>query len=149
MNPELQKISSWFFDDFLGTTKRLDYKIIRLENQKLLIENRGELNAPLVISGMTGDSVRSEIWADGFEGKKWIDTESEKYSELKIDPLHKMTELYRLNNNIRTTGIFPRSDPFRLQFLYTVEDPDRRSLQYVPAFDWNSVDGFLVGVAIT
>jgi hypothetical protein len=139
---------AWFFDDFLGTTKRLDYKIIRLENKKLLIENRGELNAPFLISGMTGDSVRSVIWEDGFEGRKWIETEPEKYSEIKIDPLHKMTELYRLNNNIRTTGIFPRRDPFRLQFLYTVEDPDGRSLQYVPAFDWNSVDGFLVGVAL-
>ncbi len=43
---------SWFFDDFLGTTKRLDYKIVRYENQKLLIKNKGELKAPVVIAGM-------------------------------------------------------------------------------------------------
>ena len=30
-----EKDLSWFFDDFLGTTKRLDYKIVRLENQKV------------------------------------------------------------------------------------------------------------------
>ena len=69
-----EKDLSWFFDDFLGTTKRLDYKIVRLENQKLLIKNKGELKAPLLIAGMTGDSIFSEKWEDGFEGKKWINT---------------------------------------------------------------------------
>ncbi len=32
---------SWFFDDFLGTTKQLDYKIVRFENRKLLVKNKG------------------------------------------------------------------------------------------------------------
>jgi hypothetical protein len=139
---------SWFFDDFLGTTKRLDYKVLRYDNQRMLIKNRGELKAPLLIAYMKGDSISSEYWMEGFEGKKQIIAERDDFSEIKIDPGHKMTELYRLNNNSRTKGIFRRSDPFRLQFIYTIEDPDRRTLQYVPAFDWNSVDGFLVGLAL-
>jgi hypothetical protein len=139
---------SWFFDDFLGTTKRLDYKIIRLDSQKLLIKNRGELKSPLLIAGMKGDSVGTEHWEDGFEGEKWVNAPGSNYSEIKIDPDHRMTELYRLNNNIRTTGIFHRADPFQLQFLYTIEDPDKRYLEFFPAFDWNSVDGFMVGLAL-
>jgi Peptidase family M1 domain len=139
---------SWFFDDFLGTTKRLDYKIIRLDNQKLLIKNRGELKSPLLIAGMIEDSVGSEHWEDGFEGEKWVSTSTDNFSEIKIDPDHTMTELYRLNNNIRTSGIFRRSDPFQLQFLYTIEDPDKRYMEFFPAFDWNSVDGFMVGLAL-
>lgn len=143
-----EKDLSWFFDDFLGTTKRLDYKIVRLENQKLLIKNIGELNAPLLIAGMTGDSIISEKWEDGFEGKKWINSEWKNYSEIMIDPGHKMTELFRLNNNIRTSGLCPRADPVQFQLLYTVEDPDKRSLIFLPAFDWNSADGFMAGVAV-
>ncbi len=139
---------SWFFDDFLGTVKRLDYKIIRLDSQKLLIKNRGELKSPLLIAGMIGDSVGNEYWEDGFEGEKWFNVSTNNYSELKIDPDHKMTELYRLNNNIRTYGIFRRSDPLQLQFLYTIEDPDKRYIEFFPAFDWNSVDGFMLGVAV-
>ena len=139
---------SWFFDDFLGTTRRLDYKIIRIDSQKLLIRNKGELKSPLLIAGMTEDSVATEYWEDGFEGEKWLNISTNNYSEFKIDPDHKMTELYRLNNNIRTSGIFRRSDPFQLQFLYTIEDPDKRYLEFFPAFDWNSVDGFLVGLAL-
>jgi hypothetical protein len=139
---------SWFFDDFLGTTRRLDYKMVRLENQKLLIKNKGELKAPLVIAGMIEDSICSEKWEDGFEGKKWINAAYNNYSQLRIDPGHKMPELFRLNNNIRTSGICRRADPVQFRFLYTIEDPDKRSLIYVPVVDWNNEDGFMAGVAL-
>jgi hypothetical protein len=139
---------SWFFDDFLGTTKRIDYKIVKLTDNKVLIKNKGEIKAPLLISGMIGDSVCYENWIEGFEGKKWIDTETKNYSEIKIDPDHKMTELFRLNDNIHTSGIFRKRDPVRPQFLYTIDDPDKHSIIYVPAFDWNKTDGFMAGVAL-
>jgi hypothetical protein len=139
---------TWFFDDFLGTTKRIDYKIVKLSDNKLLIKNKGEIIAPLLLSGMIGDSISSEKWIDGFEGKRWIDTDTKNYSELKIDPQHKMTELFRLNNNIRTSGIFRKRDPIQPQFLYTIDDPDKHSIIYLPAFDWNKTDGFMVGLAL-
>jgi|WetSurMetagenome_2_1015567.scaffolds.fasta_scaffold03859_4 hypothetical protein len=139
---------SWFFDDFLGTTKRLDYKMVRLKDQKLLIKNNGELKAPLLIAGMIGDSICSETWVDGFEGKKWINAPVNSFTSMKIDPGHKTTELYRLNNNIRTSGIFPKADPVLFQILYSIDDPDRQSLLYVPAFDWNKDDGFMAGIAL-
>jgi len=106
------------------------------------------LKSPLLIAGMKGDSVVTGLWEDGFEGKKLINAPAGDYSGFKIDPDHRMTELYRLNNNVRTSGIFRRSDPFQLQFLYTIEDPDKRYLEFFPAFNWNSVDGFMVGLAL-
>jgi len=138
----------WFFDGFLGTTKRLDYKIVRSDNQKLLIRNNGELNAPLVINVKNGYSTSSEYWEDGFEGKKWIDIPMTKNSEITIDPEHRMTELYRLNNNVHSSGVCRKADPLRLRFLYTIEEPDTRSLVYIPAFDWNSSDGFMAGLIL-
>jgi hypothetical protein len=139
---------SWFFDDFLGTTRRLDYKLVRFTGNKVLVQNRGEMVSPVVIAGIKKDSIVIEKWVDGFTGKKWIDIGQGDYTELKIDPQHKTTELFRLNNNLRTSGIFPKADPFQLQFLYTVEDPDKRSFTFIPAFDWNSADGFMAGMAM-
>ncbi|HBE40123.1 MAG TPA: hypothetical protein DDW27_02800 [Bacteroidales bacterium] len=138
----------WFFDDFLGTNKRLDYKIVRTGNKKLLIKNNGELNAPLVITLTTGESVSSEYWEDGFEGKKWINIPWSNNSDIIIDPEHKMIELFRLNNNIRTSGVCRRSDPIQLRFLYTIEETEKRTLVYIPAFDWNRVDGFMAGLLL-
>lgn len=139
---------SWFFIDLLGTTKRLDYKLSRVKQNELLVKNRGELISPLLISGMNGDSIISEKWADGFRGKKWISIPEGNYSELKIDPMHVMPELFRLNNNIRVSGFFRKADPVRLQLLYTIEDPDRRTIMYIPAINWTRENGFMAGLAV-
>jgi hypothetical protein len=139
---------NWFFDDFIGTTKRMDYKMVRFENQRLLVKNNGELNSPLVISGMIGDSICFEKWVDGFEGEKWVGIPTGNYSEIKIDPRRVTPELFRLNNNIRTSGIFPKSDPIRTQLYFTLEDPGKQYLMYFPALNWTRENGFMVGMAL-
>ncbi len=139
---------SWFFDDVLRTTKRLDYKMVCYENQRLLVENVGELASPLCIAGMVGDSVRFEKWEDGFISSKWIDLPKGNFTEWKIDPKHQMPELYRLNNNIRTSGLFPKADPVQAQLLLSIEDPEKQSLMYLPAVNWTNENGFMLGVAL-
>ncbi|KAF0235742.1 MAG: hypothetical protein FD181_3293 [Prolixibacteraceae bacterium] len=139
---------NWFFDDLIGTVKRMDYKIVDLENQQLLVKNEGELISPVIISGVTGDSIFFEKWVDGFEGQKWIEIPSGNYTEIKIDPGHITPEIYRLNNNIKKTGVFPKSDPVRPQIFFSVEDPKKRSLMYIPAVNWTRENGFMAGVAL-
>ncbi len=140
---------SWFFGDFIRTTKRIDYGVVSLSSGQVLIENNGEMESPLVISGMTGDSIFFEQWSDGFKGRKWIDIPAGDYSEIKIDPFHVMPELFRLNNNIRRSGIFRKADPVQPQLLFTIEDPDRRSLIYIPAINWTRENGLMLGMALT
>ena len=139
---------SWFFDDLLGTTKRLDYKIKKYSNHQLLVQNVGELASPVLIAGMVNDSIRFSEWVDGFHGQKWIDIPEGNFTEFKIDPGYIMPEMDRLNNNIRTTGIFPKADPVQPQLLLSVEDPAKHALMYIPALNWNSENGLMVGMAI-
>ena len=139
---------TWFFGDFVGTTKRMDYGMVRLEGHQLLLKNKGELVSPLVISGMIGDSICFEKWVEGFEGQKWIEVPAGNYSEIKIDPRHVTPELFRLNNNIRVSGNFPKSDPFKTQLYFSLEDPEKRYLMYIPALNWTRENGLMVGVAL-
>ncbi len=139
---------SWFFKDFLGTTQRLDYKIVRYQDRKLLIKNKGELEAPLLIAGIKGGSNITEYWEEGFKGKKWVNAPGNNNSEIKLDPEHKMPELFRLNNNIRTSGACRKADLLQFRFLYTIDDPEKRTLLYTPVFDWNSLDGFMAGMVL-
>ena len=139
---------TWFFGDFINTTKRLDYKVVRFVNQQLLVKNRGEMASPLIISGIRGDSIFFEKWSDGFKGRKWINIPPGNYSEIKIDPLHLMPELYRLNNNIRVSGIFRKADPIRFQLLYTLEDPGKRTITYLPTVNWTRENGFMAGLTL-
>lgn len=143
-----EKDLTWFFEDFLGTNMRLDYKIKRFESDSVLIKNKGELKAPLNITGLNGDTVKSNHWEDGFAGKKWIKPGLGNVREIRIDPGHDMTEIYRLNNNTRTAGLFRKADPIKLRLLFTFEDTDNRTLLYTPVFDWNRTDGFMAGVAL-
>ncbi len=139
---------TWFFDDLLGTTKRLDYKITGLKDRQLELVNKGEMVSPVVISGLKGDSVCFEKWYDGFKGKTSFTIPAGDYSQIKIDPLHRMPELYRLNNNIRTSGLFRKIDPVLTQFYFTVEDPEKRTIMWIPSINWNSENGFMVGVTL-
>jgi hypothetical protein len=138
---------SWFFDDLTGTTKRLDYKTVRIEDNHLLVKNKGELVSPLIIAGMTGDSIFFEKWVEGFEGEKWFELPDGDYSEIKIDPGHVMPEIFRKNNNIRKTGAFPKADTIQTQLLFTVEDPGKHTLMYIPAINWTRENGFMAGLA--
>jgi len=139
---------TWFFGDFINTTKRLDYKVVRFMNQQLLVKNMGEMVSPLNISGIRGDSIFFEKWSDGFKGRKWIDIPPGNYSEIKIDPFHLMPELYRLNNNTRVSGIFRKADPIRFQLLYTIEDPSKRTITYIPTVNWTRENGFMAGLTL-
>ncbi len=139
---------SWFFSDIIGTTKRMDYEVVSFENQKLLVKNKDELTSPLVISGMIGDSICFEKWIDGFEGQKEIDIPAGNYTELKIDPRHVTPELFRLNNNIRTSGVFPKADPLQTQLYFSLEDPEKRHLMFFPAVNWTRENKFMAGVAL-
>jgi hypothetical protein len=145
---ETEKDLSWFFDDFLATTKRLDYKILRLKNNKLLVRNKGEMVAPLHIAGTDGDSVHFEKWVEGFDGKQWIPLPEGDYTKIRIDPWHNTPELFRLNNSLRTSGLFPRLEPIRTQFYFSIEDPTKPTLMYFPAVNWNKESGFMFGVGL-
>lgn len=138
---------SWFFDDLLGTTKRLDYKIVRIQNKKVLIQNKGELISPLHIVGFNRDTIVFQKWVDGFEGQKWIDMPSDNYSEIRIDPEHITPEIYRINNNIKKNSISPKADPIRIRLLYTLDNPETHTLVYMPIINWSQKNGLMAGIA--
>jgi hypothetical protein len=139
---------SWFFDDFLSTTKRLDYKLAGLNNNQLLVRNNAELASPLVIAGMIGDTVVFEKWTEGFHGEKWIDLPAGNFDKFVIDPSRVMPEVCRLNNTIRTSGLFPRASPVQPRFLFAIEDPAERTLVYIPVVFHTRLNGLILGLAL-
>ena len=142
------KKARWFFDDLIGTTKRLDYKMVSYKNNRLVLQNVGELVSPVLIAGMIKDSVCFEKWVDGFKGKKNIDIPRGNFTDFKIDPNHVMPEIDRMNNNIHTTGLFPKADPIQPQLLFSLEEQEKQSVMYIPAVNWNQENGFMIGLAL-
>lgn len=139
---------SWFFDDYLGTTKRYNYAVSGLKEDKLKIRNKGELNSPVQVAYYIGDSVVCRQWLEGFSGTMTFSVPGISFTSLRLNADHIVPELYLTDNNIRREGLFRRSDRMVPRLLMPVEDPDRRTLMMVPLVNWNRADGFMAGLSV-
>lgn len=144
---------SWFFNDILVTTKKVDYKIsgIRQTQDKytLSLKNNGKISSPLILGVKTQNrKVDSLIWIEGFTGKKTILFPKDKISSFHIDPEYKILETNRNNNNIRTSGLFKKVEAVKPVFFMSLDDPGKTELYYFPIIGWNNYDKFMAGVAI-
>jgi len=139
----------WFFDDMINTTKKLDYKIIAQKSDEngnlVMVKNVGEITGPVSISAMRDGKVAADIWYDGFDGTRVFEYLPGEYDAFKIDGFHDMPEIQRKNNTIRTRGIFKKTEPLRLQFLMSLDNPDKSQVFYTPLMGWNDYDHFMFG----
>ena len=150
----LEEVSSknlgWFFEDLIKSTKKLDYKIIGQQSDErgnlVKLKNVGDIVGPVCISGMRDGKVAADIWYEGFEGEQVFDFIPGEYDAFKIDGLLDMPEVQRKNNTIRTQGILRKMERPRLQFLMSLDNPDRSELFYTPVMGWNNYDHFMFGM---
>ena len=144
----------WFFNDLIQTTKKIDYKVCRIKNDRanntagVRLRNKGDIAAPVSLSVMKGDSVINTQWLEGFEGKKDINIGYEDFDGLRIDAGWDMPEINRKNNTIKAKGLLKKAELLRLQLLGSLEDPDRTQIFYMPLTGWNYYDKFMPGILV-
>jgi hypothetical protein len=144
---------SWFFDDLLGTTKKLDYRVMkyRLEengSHSVLVKNSGEIKGPVILCGLNNGKLKGLVWYEGFTGEKWLGFPTSEVDELVIDHFMVMPEVNRNNNRIRTSGLFKRIEPIELRFVGMLDDPRRTQLFVTPAAAYNPYNGIMAGLHI-
>jgi len=148
---------SWFFDDLLETTKKIDYKIKsfrKLENGnfEITVKNKGGVKGPLSVAGIRSDSVIEQVWYEGFAGKQHLVFPAGRYDKFKIDCKQKIPEINRNNNTIYTKGVLKKTEPLRLQFLFSpdypgLDNPDKTQIYFCPTVGWNNYNKFMLGAA--
>lgn len=140
---------SWFFDDLINTTKKLDYKIVSYDKNTgdVTVKNTGDIIGPFCISGLREGKVKKTVWFEGFEGKKAVNFGAGNYDEVRIDAVGDIPEINRNNNNIRTTGILKKVEPLKFQFLGSIDNPKRSQIFWSPVMGWNKYNKFMLGAA--
>jgi hypothetical protein len=86
-------------------------------------------------------------WTKPFSGTETIafaTTAAEKYV---IDPDYIVPELNRRDNQLKTSGLFRKSERFRLQKLGGFEQYDKKQLYFLPVIGANTADKFMLGAA--
>ena len=143
---------TWFFDDVIKTNKKIDYKIVstNLQDEKIKIKlsNPGHVNGPFSLSGIKADTLVNTVWIEGFKGVQEISFPIGEYDAFKIDAREDIPEINRRNNTIRNRGVFKTIEPIKLQFLASVEDPDKTQIFYTPILGWNNYNKTMLGLAL-
>ncbi|MCF8296301.1 MAG: M1 family metallopeptidase [Saprospiraceae bacterium] len=144
---------SWFFDDVLGSTKKLDFKIASIKKQdsslKIKVKNNKNTKGPFSISAI-GDynEIDTTIWFDGFEKKTIVNFPTGNYKKLKIDAAYDIPEINRQNNTIKTKGLFKKTEPLDIQFLWAIKNPNKTQLFYLPLLGWNYYNKWMPGLSV-
>ena len=142
----------WFFDDLINTTKIIDYKIKNLKNKDshylLTVKNIGKVASPFLISYIKNDSVNLNIWSDGFTGKKQIKIPKADFDKISINYYKSYGEYNLQNNNIRKKGLFRKVEPLKLQFVGSLNNPQKTNIYLFPLIAWNDHNNFMSGIAI-
>ena len=149
---------SWFFDEILGTNKKIDYKIksvkkITCNNNppekcyQIKIKNKGEISSPLSLSYVNNlnKTVATE-WIEGFKGTKKIDVFFTNPDKIRIDANENIPEINRQNNTIRTKGMFKKIEKIQFQWLGKVENPEATQIFYTPVVGWNQYNKLMPGI---
>lgn len=143
---------SWFFDDVVNTTGRVNYKVTGAKKQgdaiQVKVANVGEIAAPFVIDGLkNGDVVHSQ-WYPAVPSWEMepVTFNRTDVDRLVIDHGRTMLEYDRRNNNMRTGGVLRRCNRLQLRFITRVEDPHRNQLFWAPVMGWNEQNKFMLGL---
>lgn len=144
---------SWLFDDLINSTKKLDYKIAFAHKNTdgswdLGIKNTGKINGPIFVQGIKNKKLVGELNYSGFFGKQALTFPSSEVDYFKIDFVEDMPESNRKNNTIRTTGIFKKVEPMKLQFLGSLNNPTKTQLFWAPAVGWNNYNKWMFGAVL-
>ena len=164
---ETGKNLSWFFDDLMNTTKKLDYKITdvkafgkdghhsnKKEEQSELtdslhvqIKNVNETAGPVTVSVMKKDSVIYTKWVDGFKGTDIVTLPKLNGDRVQIDPGLLMPEVNRRNNTYILDKLAHKFQKLKFQFIGALENQNRSQVFFAPYLGWNNYDKTQVGLA--
>ncbi|MCC7301194.1 MAG: hypothetical protein IT233_00995 [Bacteroidia bacterium] len=156
----MEKVSGkdlgWFFDEIIGTTRRIDFKITGVEERDgkytVTVKNTGEITAPVnLYAFLSADSTGTSLgWSEPLApGKSFsFTTDAKEVRYFRIDPRLDIPEYNRNNNIMRSRGILKKTEPLQFKFIGSLDSPERTSLYWVPAGGWNYYDGAFAGLVM-
>lgn len=142
---------SWLFDDFIKTTKKMDYGIAKVKSKGdslvITIKNKADISAPVSISSFSQGVQSSVVWMNGFDTKKTITIPKNDADRILLDASQDMPTVNRKDDQSRTSGLFKKTEPLKFKFLGSFENPKESQIYYAPALGWNAQDKFMLGAA--
>ncbi|MGB1211590.1 MAG: metalloprotease, partial [Lacinutrix venerupis] len=145
-----EKDINWFYDDFLNSNTKIDYKIKNVKKKEdsliVTILNKKDNNVPVSLFSIKNDSVVNKLWVEGFKGEKTITIAGSDVDRLALNYDKIIPEVKDRNNWKAVNKLLDK--PIQLRLFKDVEDPDYHQMFFMPEFAYNLYDGFSPGLKL-
>ncbi|WP_245758617.1 gluzincin family metallopeptidase [Zunongwangia mangrovi] len=137
----------WFFEDYVNTRKKIDFKISKLKKSKdslkVTIKNKRDNNMPVSLYGIKDDQIIYKRWVDNIGKEKQVTIPRNDAERIALNYEQVIPEYNQRNNFRGVSKLFNKPIQFRL--LEDIEDPKYAQVFFTPEFDYNLYDGISIG----
>ena len=142
---------SWFFNDFLKTSKKIDYTISNVEKEKdslkVTIKNNRNITTPVSLYGVKNKQIKFKKWVTGIDSSKTIKIFKGDFNKLALNYENLYPEHNTLDNwKSLEKKIFNK--PLKFSLIKDVQDPYYNQLFYMPNVSYNFYNGLILGVTV-
>jgi len=142
----------WFFDSYVNTDKKIDFKINKIKKTEdsitFVLKNKRGTNVPISVFGLEKDSVVSQYWFSGIDTTKSVTIPRQGEDRLVLNYDQKIPEFNQRDNWKTLNGFFSSNKKLKFQFFKDTEDPYYNQIFYVPIVNFNLYDGITPGLRL-
>jgi hypothetical protein len=150
LNKNTDKNIDWFFDEYIPSRKKIDFKIknvIKTEDSiTLTIKNKRRNSMPISLFTLNNDSIVSKQWIENVQDAKTITIPRNGANKLVLNYDNSVPE-YNLRDNWKSLkGFFFNNKPLQFRLFKDVEDPNYNQVFIMPVVEFNNIyDGLTLG----
>ncbi len=138
---------NWFFDEYVSTNKKIDFKIGDVQKTddsiSAVIRDLRNTNMPVSLYGLKDGEVVYKDWIDNPAKSDTVTIARAGIDRLALNYEQEIPEFNQRNNYRAVTKLFNKPLQFRL--LQDIEDPRYNQIFFMPEFDYNLYDGISIG----
>ncbi|MBT8243838.1 metalloprotease [Winogradskyella sp.] len=143
----------WFFNDYIDTRKKIDFKISKVKTSEdsiqLTIKNKRGNSMPISLFSLKNDTVVDKIWIDSISKSKTITIPNYDTDRLVLDYDNIIPEFNQRDNYRSTKGSPFWSKPLQFRLFKDVEDPYYNQVFFMPLAEFNNIyDGLTLGTKV-
>ncbi|OEK08361.1 metalloprotease [Flavivirga aquatica] len=151
LKSKTNKDINWFFNDYLTTRKKIDFKIKKVTKTKdsitLTIKNKRDNNMPISLYSLNNDSIISKTWIENINGSKTVTLPRNNANKLVLNYNSVIPEINLRDNWKSLKGFFFNNKPLQFKLFKDLENPNYSQVFFMPIAEFNNIyDGFTLGM---
>lgn len=150
LKSKTSKDVNWFFEDYLKTRKKIDFKISKVKTTedsiKVTIKNKRDNKMPISLFSLKEDSIVSKIWLTNVTGKETFTIPKNDVDKLTLNYDQTIPEFNLRDNWKSLKGFLSNNKPIQVRLFKDIEDPNYSQVFLMPHVEFNNIyDGLTLG----